>query len=106
MDKNQNSRGTHAGVLSIVNRQLTWSRILLLALFLAFGLVSLQPKASAQAADRRLERNQAGITGRQPKDSAQYAQSCEQGLVECLARGGGAVCLDQYDACVAVGNID
>jgi hypothetical protein len=103
MDKNQISQGTHASVLSTANRQLPWTRILLLSLFLAFGLASQQPRASAQAADQSLRGDQASMTSRQPKRSAQNAPPCEQLLVQCLASGGGARCLDEYDACEAGG---
>lgn len=99
MDKNQISRGTHAGVLFTANRQLPWARIFFLGLFLALCLASLQPRASAHGADRRLGQDRAGTTSSQPSASAQYAPTCEQLLVECLAHGGGAICLDQYDAC-------
>lgn len=104
MDKNQISQGTHASVLSTVNRHLPWTRILLLvSLFLAFGLASQQSWASAQAADQSLRADQASMTSRQPKHSAQNEPPCEQMLVQCLANGGGGICLDEYDECVAGG---
>lgn len=104
MDKNQISRGTHASVLSTANRQLSWTRILLLSLFLAFSLASLRPTASAQAADQRLQENQAVVTNRQPTAAARNAPPCEQLLVECLASGAGAAfCGAQYDVCIEGG---
>lgn len=95
MDKNQISRGTHASVLLTANRQLPWARIFFLALFLAFGLASMQARASAQG--QTLRGTKAGMTSRQPRTSA---SSCEQAYVECLANGGGAICDIQYNACI------
>ena len=101
MDKNQISKGTHAGVLSTVNRQLFWARFFLLALFLALSLASLQPRASAQAADRTLPGTKASITSNQPRGSAWNCPHCEADLVACLAAGGGPGCGAQYDACLS-----
>ena len=104
MDKNQISQGTHAGVLSAVNRQLFWTRFFLLALFLALNLASLQPRTSARAADQTIRENKASMTSHQPRASAPNAPPCEQLLVECLANGGGAAaCGAQYDACLEGG---
>ena len=100
MDKNQITQGMHAGVLSTTNRQLPWARIFLLALFLAFSLASLQPRASAQAADQTLRGNKASITSHQPRASGPTCSECQQALVACLANGGGANCDIQYDACI------
>jgi hypothetical protein len=101
MDKNQNSRGAHASVLFTTNRHLLWARISFLALLLAFSLASLQPSATAEAADQRSPGNQARMTSHQQRRSARNAPTCEELLVECLANGGGqAVCGAKYDACV------
>ena len=101
MDKNQISQGTHAGVLSTAYRQLFWARFFLLALFLALSLVSLQPRASAQAAHQTLRGEKASITNRPPGTSGRNCPNCEQALAACLAGGGGGNCGAQYDACLA-----
>jgi hypothetical protein len=101
MDKNQLSQRAHAGVLFTVNRTLFGARFFVLALFLALSLASLQPRASAQAADQTLQWNKASITSHQPRGSAWNCQACEQALTACLAGGGGASCGAQYDACLA-----
>jgi hypothetical protein len=100
MDKNRLSQRTHAGVLSTVNRHLFGARFFVLALFLALSLASLQPRASAQAADQTLQGNRASITNHQPSVSVRNCPECEQALVACLA-AGGANCGAQYDACLA-----
>ena len=101
MDKNQISQGTHAGVLSTVNRQLFWARFFLLTLFLALSLASPQPTASAQAADQTLQGTKASITSHQPRGSAWNCPVCEAELVACMAGGGGPSCGAQYDACLS-----
>jgi hypothetical protein len=101
MDKNRSSQGTHAGVSSAANHQRFWSRIFLLTLLLALSLASLQPRASAHAADQRSPGNQARMTSHKLRRSARNAPTCEDLLVECLANGRGqAVCGAEYDACV------
>jgi hypothetical protein len=100
MDKNQISQGTHAGVLSNTNRQPLWTRVFLLALFLALSLASLQPGASAGAADQSARGNKASLYSHQPTGQAFDCSACEEGLVMCLARGEGPSCGAQYDACL------
>jgi len=101
MDKNRSSLGTHAGVSSAANHQRFSSRILLLTLLLALSLASLQPRASAQAADQRSPGNQAPMTSHNQRRLARNAPTCEELLLECLANGGSqAVCGAEYDACV------
>ena len=129
MDKNQDSRETHACVLSTGNKQLAWARILFLAIFLAFGLAGVQAIPSAEASDRGFGRDQTGVSdhqaipsveasdrafGRdqtgasdhQPNAAPRYARSCESQLVDCLSSGAGAVCFDQYEICINGGKID
>lgn len=100
MDKNQISQGTHASVLSNVNRQPFWARFFLLALFLTLSLASLQPRASARAADQSVRGNKASFGSHSPTRPAGDCSACEEGLVMCLAHGGGAGCGAQYDACL------
>lgn len=100
MDKNQISPGTHASVLSTVNRQLFWARFSLLLLFLALSITSLQLRASARAADKTLRAGQVSVTSYQSPASAPNCAACQQAYVECLANGGPN-CAAQYDACLA-----
>ena len=99
MDKNEISRGTHASVLSTNNRQLFWARFLLLVLFLAVSLASLQPRASAQAANKATRGNEVGITSHQLPASSRNCPACQQAYVECIANGG-TNCTAQYYACL------
>ena len=108
MDKNQTSQGAHAGVLATGNRQLFLARFFLLALFITLSVISLQPKASAQATEQTLQRQTGGLAGHQLKASAPVKVSvrdchdeCERAFVECLAQGGSN-CNAKYDVC-AVG---
>ncbi len=124
MDKNQISQGTHASVLSTVNRPIFWARSFLLVMFLALSLASLQPRASARAADQTLREGKASVTSyqsqasvltadqillegkasttsRQARASARNCPACQQALVECLGNGGGGECYAQYYACLA-----
>lgn len=102
MDKNQTSQGTHAGVLSATNPQLSRARILLLALLLAFSLASLQPGVSIQAAaDRTASANEAGLRSHQSGSLQPNCQACQQALVACLANGGGSACDIEFDFCIA-----
>ena len=101
MNKNKRSQRAHASVLSTHNRQLPWTGILLLTLFLAFGLANRQPGASAQAACRTSSGNRLSMTSYDSKASVwNCPQQCEQGYVECLSQGG-ANCGPRYDACLA-----
>lgn len=123
MDKNQISPGTHASVLSTVNRQLFWARFSLLLLFLALSITSLQLGASARTADKTLRAGQASvtsvqstpsvrgadhtlpegkvsITSHQLPASARNCPACQQALAECLGNGGSN-CYAQYFACLA-----
>lgn len=126
MDKNQNSQGANASVLSTANRHLFWTRLFVLALFLALSLASLQPRSSAKPVDQTFRWNKASITSQQPRSLAQAAdellrvnmvsmtsrqprasarnwtcpQQCEQAYVECLQQGG-TNCGAEYDACFA-----
>jgi len=86
MDSKQTSQGTHASVLSTVNRQLFWARFFLLVFFLALSVISLQPKPS-QAADQKLRR--VGLTSHQSRAGApDCGDDCHQAYVQCLASGG------------------
>ena len=100
MDKNHISQGTHASVLSTNNRQLSWARFLLLALFLAVSLASLQPRASARAADQKAAKSKAS-TSLNSNASARNCPACQQALLECMGNGGGGECYVQYYACIA-----
>lgn len=100
MDKNQISQGTHASVLSNVNRQPIWARLFLLGVFLTLSLASLQPRASARAADRSAGADRATGSSQLRTGRSWDCSICEEGLVMCLARGGGASCGAQYDACL------
>ena len=97
MDKNQISQGTHASVLSNVNRQPFWARFFLLALFLALSLASLQPMASA---DKPVRGDKASFNSHPPTGPTWDCSACEEALVMCLAHGGGGSCGAQYDACL------
>ena len=97
MDKNQISQGTHASVLSNVNRQPFWTRFFLLALFLALSLASLQPRASA---DKPVRGDQTTFNSHPLTVPAWDCTACEEALVMCLAHGGGPSCGAQYDACL------
>jgi hypothetical protein len=82
MDKTQTSQGAHASVLSTSNRQFYRALFLLLALFMALRLTTLQETASAQSC----------------------AQQCQQAYVRCLNGSMGdpgpmAMCDDLYDSC-------
>jgi hypothetical protein len=100
MDKNQISRGTHAGVLSTTNRRVLWARFFLLALFFALSLASLQPRASVQAADQVSRTREVSVTSYQSQPSARNCPVCQQALVECLGNGGGSECYAQYNVCI------
>ena len=100
MDKNQISQGTHASVLSTVNRPLFWARFFLLALFVALSLTSLQPRATAQSAGETMREGKASITSHQQRALAPDCPACQQALVECLAGGGGGNCYTQYYDCI------
>jgi hypothetical protein len=100
MDKNQASQGTPDGIHSTGKRQLFWARFFLLALFLAFSLASLQPGTPVQAADQASPGDKLRIMSLQPGASAPDCSHCERAYVECMASGGGAICAQQYDACL------
>ena len=101
MDKNRISQGTHASVLSTANHQLSRAPFLFLLLFLAFSLASLQPRASAQAADQTLGEQRVSATSLKPGASARSCPACDQALAQCLGSGGGGDCYVQYNACIA-----
>lgn len=103
MDKNQISQGTHASVLYTHNRQLFFARFLLLALFLALSLMSLQPKSSANAARQTLRAGKVTLTSNQARAFApDCSQQCEQQYVQCLASARDPLICDiAYDACLA-----
>lgn len=103
MDKNQISQGTHAGVLSTHNRQLFFARFFLLALFLAFSLMSLQPKSSANEARQTSRAGKVSLTSNQATAfEPDCSQQCEQQYVQCLASARDPLaCENEYDACLA-----
>ena len=103
MDKNQNSQGTHASVLSTNNRQIFFARFLLLALFLGLSLMSLQPKSSANAAHETLRASRVSSTSNHARAFApDCAQQCEQQYVQCLASPRDPlICDNEYIACLS-----
>jgi hypothetical protein len=98
MDKNQISRGAHAGALSTRNHQSSWARFFILALLLGLGLTNWQPVTSAQNPDQTLSKGAPGLTSSQSYDPPS-CHECERAFVECLA-GGGMGCYAQYNACI------
>jgi hypothetical protein len=101
MDKKQISQETHASVFSNANRQLLGARVLLVLLFLALSLASLQPKASAEAADQTFGEQTISTTNRGPRTAVRSCPECESGLSACIASGGGSECYTVYNACIA-----
>ena len=98
MDKNQISQGTHASVLSTANRLPLGARVLLVLLFLALSLASLQPGVSAQgAAEGPISSN---VTGAHQRAIAQSCPECQQALTDCL-NNGGSNCYAVYTTCMA-----
>lgn len=97
MDKNQISRGAHAGALPS-NRRTQWARLSLIALFLALSVWGLQPKTPAQALGQGTRGGKASLLTHQSRDRGDCS-ACEPALVSCLANGGGAACYAQYDLC-------
>lgn len=93
MDKNQISQGTHASVLSPINRKPLGARLLLVLLFLALSLASLQPGVSAKGAARRL------MPSNVTRVIAPSCPVCEQQLADCLANGGSN-CYFAYTLCL------
>jgi hypothetical protein len=101
MDKNQTSQGTHARVLSTANRQPLGARVLLVLLFLALSLASLQPRASAQgAADQRMPATSSSVTSLHQRALAPSCPECQQAYQDCLGNGGSN-CNAAYIACMA-----
>jgi hypothetical protein len=100
MGKSQLSKETPGGVLSIRKRQVFWTRFFILVLFLALNVMSAQPKASADVADKAVRGEKASVTSRQPRAAAPNCPACQQAYVECMA-GGGANCAAQYNACLS-----
>jgi hypothetical protein len=98
MDKKQTSQGTHASVLSSANRQPLGARVLLVLLFLAVSLASLQPRASAQDAAQRPTSSK--VTSAQPRTLAPSCPECQQAYMDCLGNGGSN-CNSTYLACMA-----
>ena len=99
MNNNQISQGAHARVLSTINRPLFWTRLFLLALFLAVSLASVQPRSSAQAANQAVRGRTATVTSPQ-EASARNCPECWTAYQVCLANGGSN-CYAQYQACLA-----
>lgn len=99
MDKNQTYSGAPASVLATRNRRLLLARYFLLAVFLTLSVLSLQPKTTAHAAERALRTAGVASLSHQPK-AARYCPTCRQAYIECLASGGGASCVDQYNLCI------
>lgn len=97
MDKNQISRGAHAGAL-FSNRRINLARFSFLALFLALSIWGLQPKTSGQALGHAMRRDKASLSAHRLKDKGSCS-SCEPALVACLSNGGGAACYVQYELC-------
>ena len=98
MDSKQTSQGTHASVLSGVNRPLFWARLFLLVMFLALSVMSLQPKTS-QAADGKMR--SVGFTSHQSRAVAPgCSEDCQQAYAQCLANGGH-FCGALLDDCLA-----
>ena len=86
MDNRQTSQGTHASVLSTLNRRLFWARFFLLVFFLALSVMSLQPQTS-QAADQKLR--SMVLTSHKPRAVAPgCSEDCQQAYVQCLQNGG------------------
>lgn len=98
MDKNQISQGTHASVLSTANRQYLGARVLLILLFLALSLASLQPRVSAQGAAHRP--TSSNVTGARQRAIAPNCPECQQALMDCVANGGSN-CNAAFIACMA-----
>lgn len=99
MNNNQILQGAHARVLSTFNRPLFWTRLLLVALFLAVSLVNVQQKSSAQGANQAFREQPSSVT---PAGEA-VARSCPECFTAyqaCLA-SGGSNCYPQYVACLA-----
>ena len=102
MEKNQPSRGALAGVPSTHNRQLLLARVFLLALLIALSVMSVQPRSSAQSADRLLRTKGSVASRRSTAAALDCGQQCQQQLVQCLASGRDAAACDaKYDACLA-----
>lgn len=97
MDKNQISQGTHASVLSSVNRKALGARVLLVLLLLALSLSSLQP--SAQGADQRMQAMSSSVTSPQQRALAPSCIACQDALTECI-QNGGSNCYAVYTACM------
>jgi hypothetical protein len=97
MNNNQISQGAHARVLSTVNRPLFWTRLFLLALFLAVSLASVQPRSSAQAANQA---RIAAVTG--PEETfARNCPECWAAYQACQVSGDPSQCWVQYQICEA-----
>ena len=101
MDKKKISQGAHASVLSTSNRQLSQARSLLLLLFLGLSLSSLQPKASAEAADQAFGEQTISTTNLKPRTAARSCPECNAALDLCTGSGGGSECYTTYYACIA-----
>jgi hypothetical protein len=99
MDKKQISQGTHASVLSHVNRQPLGARVLLVLLFLALSLASLQPRASAQGAAQSMQSSSSATRARQGA-IAPNCVACQDALTACV-QNGGSNCSAEYSACMA-----
>ena len=97
MDKNQISQGTHASVLSTANRKPLGARVLLVLLFLALSLASLQPGVSAKGAQGPMSSN---VTGAHQGAIAPSCPECEQALSDCI-NNGGSNCYGVYTTCMA-----
>jgi len=100
MDKKHISRGAHASVLSSANRQPLGARVLLVLLFLALTLASLQPGASAQDAGQRMSATSSSVTSLNEQALAPSCPECQQAYVDCLGNGGSN-CYATYTTCMA-----
>ena len=98
MNKNQISQGTHASVLSTANRKPLGARVLLVLLFLALSLASVQPRVSAKdAAEGPIASK---VTGAHKGAIAPSCPECQQALTDCL-NNGGSNCYGVYTTCMA-----
>jgi len=96
MDKNQISRGAHAGTPFTFNRQLALVRTVVLASLMAISLMLVQ---SGTSANQSLPANRFDMTNEIGPTFVKCSE-CWTILNQCLENGGGGSCYPEYYDCL------